>query len=135
MCIIQGIPLDSLLRGLALELTGLPLLELGRSLARGGGASADTGGRLDLSFGRVEIHFERLGRLCAGCWGFETPLGRAVVVMKSSRCGKEKEKVQIVRPNRGVGLKRWREREPLSACLIQDALLISCSHAASVTSV
>lgn len=61
------LPLLAWFRGLALECTGLPLLELGWSLAWGGGASADTGGRLDLSFGRVEIHFEELGYLCAGC--------------------------------------------------------------------
>lgn len=68
MCISQGIPLDSLLRRLALELTGLPLLELGGSLAWGGGASGDAGGRLDLSFGRLKIHCEQLWYLCAGCW-------------------------------------------------------------------
>lgn len=67
ICIAWGIPLDSLLRRLALELTGLPLLELGWSLAWGGGASADTGGRLDLSFGRLKIHFDQLWYLCAGC--------------------------------------------------------------------
>lgn len=49
-------PLDSLLRRLALELPGLPLLELGRPLARGGGAPADSGGRLDVSFGQLQIH-------------------------------------------------------------------------------
>lgn len=58
MCIIGDLPLDALLRRLALELTGLPLLELGGSLAWGGGASGDSGGRLDLSFGRLKIHFE-----------------------------------------------------------------------------
>lgn len=68
MCIIVGVPLDSLLRRLALELAGLPLLELGWSLAWGGGASGDTGGRLDLSFGRLKIHCEQLGYLCVGCW-------------------------------------------------------------------
>lgn len=60
MCINQGVPLDSLLWRLALELTGLPLLELGRALTWGGGTSADAGGRLDLGFGRLKIHFERL---------------------------------------------------------------------------
>lgn len=57
---IQSIPLDSLLWRLALELTSLPLLELGGSLAWGGGASADAGGWLDLSFGWLKIHFELL---------------------------------------------------------------------------
>lgn len=57
---IPSIPLDSLLWRLALELTSLPLLELGGSLAWGGGASTDTGGRLDLSFGWLKIHFEQL---------------------------------------------------------------------------
>lgn len=62
---IHSIPLDSLLWRLALELTSLPLLELGGSLAWGGGASADTGGRLDLSFGWLKIHFEQLCmRMC-----------------------------------------------------------------------
>ena len=42
--LIVGIPLNSLLWRLALELTSLPLLKLGRALARGGGASGDTGG-------------------------------------------------------------------------------------------
>lgn len=62
---IHNIPLDALLRRLALELTGLPLFELGWPLAWGGGASADTGGRLDLSFG-LKIHFELFCYLRAG---------------------------------------------------------------------
>lgn len=49
-------PLDSLLRRLALELTCLPLLELGWSFTWGGWASADAGGWFDLSFG-LEVHF------------------------------------------------------------------------------
>lgn len=61
------IPLDALLWRLALELTGLPLLEFGWALAWGGGASADTGGGLDLSFG-LKIHVEQLGYECGGCW-------------------------------------------------------------------
>lgn len=40
----NGLPLDPLLRGLALELTRLPLLELGGSFTWGGWAPADTGG-------------------------------------------------------------------------------------------
>lgn len=51
----QNSPLDSLLWRLALELAGLPLLELGGPLAWGGRASADPRGRLDLSFG-LEVH-------------------------------------------------------------------------------
>ncbi len=69
MCNIHSVPLDSFLWRLALELTGLPLLELGRTLAWGGGASADTSGRLDLSFG-LKIHFEQLCT-CVQAVGFK----------------------------------------------------------------
>lgn len=75
ICIVGGVPLDSFLRGLALELTGLPLLELGGPLAWGGGASGDTGGRLDLGFGRLKVHVERVCRALAL---------RTVVVVKSA---------------------------------------------------
>lgn len=71
----QDVPLDSLLWRLALELTGLPLLELGRPLPWGGGAPADPGGRLDLSFG-LKVHCKQVTlRL--------TPLWSEVVVVKS----------------------------------------------------
>jgi len=53
-------PLDSLLRRLALELASLPLLELGGPLAWCGGPPADPCGRLDLSFGCLQIHVEEL---------------------------------------------------------------------------
>lgn len=55
----QNSPLDSLLWRLALKLTGLPLLELGGPLSRGGGSSADPRGRLDLSFG-LEVHCKQV---------------------------------------------------------------------------
>lgn len=63
MCNVSGIsdcqlsdsPLDSLLWGLALELTGLPLLELGGSLAGCGGATSDAGGG---QLAWVQIHGE-----------------------------------------------------------------------------
>lgn len=60
--------LDSFLWRLALELTGLPLLELRRSLAWGGRASGDSGGRFNLRFGWLKIHAEWLQYSCAGDW-------------------------------------------------------------------
>lgn len=65
-------PLHSLLWRLALELTGLPLLELGGPLSWGGRASADPCGRLNLSFG-LQVHCKQV-TLCLvsqepGCGG------------------------------------------------------------------
>lgn len=65
-------PLYSFLWRLALELTGLPLLELGGALSWGGRASADPRGRLDLSFG-LQVHCKQV-TLCLisqkpGCGG------------------------------------------------------------------
>lgn len=51
-----ALPLDSLLGGLALELASLSLLEFRGSLAWCGRAPGDTGGRLDLQLGDLEIH-------------------------------------------------------------------------------
>lgn len=51
-----ALPLDSLLWGLALELASLPLLEFRGSLTWCCRASSDTGGRLDLQLGDLEIH-------------------------------------------------------------------------------
>lgn len=62
----RDVPLNSFLWRLTLELSGLPLLELGRALARSGRASGYTGGWFDFSFGWLKIHFEHSERTCAG---------------------------------------------------------------------
>lgn len=92
MRIVQSIPLDPLLRRLALELTGLPLLELGWALAWGGGASADTGGRLDLSFG-LKIHFELFLVAVCRLLALERTLWCVVVVMISLWRGDRKSEI------------------------------------------
>lgn len=91
MRIVQSLPLDPLLRRLALELTGLPLLELGWALAWGGWASADTGGRLDLSFG-LKIHFELFLVAVCRLLALERTLWCVVVVMISLWRGGQEER-------------------------------------------